>query len=197
MVDSLVEKKVDSQMVYRGKILNLRVDTVIFPDGRTGTREVVEYAGAVAVVALNEAGEVFLVRQYRYAVGEELLEIPAGKMEHHEDPFMCAQRELAEETGLFAADWQMLCGFYSTPGFTTEKMHLFLARNLRQGKSHTDADEFIQVVKVPLGEAMNMLWRGEIRDAKSTAGLLAAHYFLQQEGSPRIPGFPGTGYPAR
>jgi len=177
----LTEKRLDSRMVYRGKILNLRVDTVLLPDGRTGTREVVEYAGAVAVVALNEQKEVFLVRQYRYPVERELLEIPAGKIEKGEDPLQCAKRELAEETGLRAERWQQLCSFYSTPGFTSEKMHLFLARDLHLERQHLDEDEFVQVVKVPLDEALAMIWRGDICDAKSTAGLLAAHYLLERE----------------
>ncbi|RKO68164.1 NUDIX hydrolase [Desulfofundulus salinus] len=180
-MSALTEKKLDSRMVYRGKILNLRVDTVLLPDGRTGTREVVEYAGAVAIVALNEKKEVFLVRQYRYPVGKELLEIPAGKIENGEEPLQCAQRELAEETGLRAERWQPLCSFYSTPGFTSEKMYLFLARDLNQEGQHPDEDEFVQVVKVPLDEALAMLWRGEICDAKSTAGLLATHYLLARE----------------
>ncbi|MGB9803044.1 NUDIX domain-containing protein [Desulfofundulus sp.] len=177
----LVEKKLDSRLVYRGKILNLRVDTVLLPDGRTGTREVVEYAGAVAIVALSEKKEVFLVRQYRYPVGRELLEIPAGKIESGEEPLQCARRELAEETGLRAERWQELCSFYSTPGFTSEKMHLFLARDLSQEHQRLDEDEFVQVVKVPLDEALAMVWQGVICDAKSTAGLLATHYLLSQE----------------
>jgi ADP-ribose pyrophosphatase len=180
-MSALIEKKLDSRVVYRGKILNLRVDTVLLPDGRTGTREVVEYTGAVAIVALNEKKEVFLVRQYRYPVGKELLEIPAGKIEDGEEPLQCAQRELAEETGLRAERWQLLCSFYSTPGFTSEKMYLFLARDLNQEGQHPDEDEFVQVVKVPLDEALTMLWRGEICDAKSTVGLLATHYLLARE----------------
>ncbi|MDQ0287711.1 ADP-ribose pyrophosphatase [Desulfofundulus luciae] len=180
-MSALIEKKLDSRVVYRGKILNLRVDTVLLPDGRTGTREVVEYAGAVAIVALNEKKEVFLVRQYRYPVGKELLEIPAGKIENGEEPLQCAQRELAEETGLRAKRWQPLCSFYSTPGFTSEKMHLFLARDLSQEGRHPDEDEFVQVVKVSLDEALAMLWRGEICDAKSTVGLLTTYYLLARE----------------
>lgn len=182
-MSGLTEKKVDSQIIYRGKILNLRVDTVALPNGRTGTREVVEYAGAVAVVALNEAKEVFLVRQYRHPVNKELVEIPAGKMEEGEEPLHCAQRELEEETGLKAGRWQALCSFYSTPGFTNERMHLFLARDLQMVEQHPDEDEFVQLVRVPLEEALAMIWRGEICDAKSTVGLLVVQHLLSRESS--------------
>ncbi|WP_027719469.1 NUDIX hydrolase [Desulfovirgula thermocuniculi] len=178
----LGEKTLHSQVIYRGKILNLRVDRVLLPNGTEGLREVVEHAGAVAVVALTEEGEVVMVRQYRYAVGRHLLEIPAGKLEEGEDPLQCAKRELAEETGYTARRWEPLLSFYSTPGFSSEKMHLFLARGLERGGQAPDEDEFLQVVKVPLAEALGMLWRGEICDAKSAAGLLAASWLLAREG---------------
>jgi len=179
----LTEKTLHTETVYRGKIINLRLDTVLLPNGRTGTREVVEYAGAVAVVAVNGAREVYLVRQYRYAVGEELLEIPAGKMNPGEEPSACARRELSEETGLRAGSWRHLCSFYSTPGFTTEKLHLFLARELEQAAAHPDADEFLRVVAVPFAEALSMIERGEICDAKTVAGLLYAGRVLNIEKS--------------
>ncbi|OAT81741.1 NUDIX domain-containing protein [Desulfotomaculum copahuensis] len=188
---SLLEKTLSSQLVYRGKVLNLRLDTVLLPNGCTGMREVVEYAGAVAVVALGGNGGVYLVRQYRYPVKRELLEIPAGKIEPAEEPLACARRELSEETGLVAARWQQLCSFYSTPGFTNEEMHLFLARDLEQAAQHPDPDEFVQVVEVPLPEALAMISRGEICDAKSVAGLLLAARFLSREEGGQD--YPSTG----
>lgn len=178
----LGEKTLHSRVVYRGKILNLRVDRVLLPSGAEGWREVVEHAGAVAVVALTEEGEVVMVRQYRYPVGKTLLEIPAGKLEEGEDPLQCAQRELAEETGHTARRWEPLLSFYSSPGFCSEKMHLFLARELERAACSPDEDEFLQVVRVPLEEALGLLWGGEICDAKSAAGLLAASWYLAREG---------------
>lgn len=168
------EKKVASRYVYRGKILNVRVDTVILPNGREGTREVVEYAGAVTIIPLTDTGEVIMVRQHRYPVGRTLLEIPAGKLEEGEDPLACARRELQEETGYEADRWEKLLTFYSTPGFTSEKMHLFLATGLRPGRQAPDADEFVEVVRVPFREALAKVRSGEICDAKSIVGLLVA-----------------------
>ena len=171
-----VEKRIASRYVFRGKILNVRVDTVVLPDGREGTREVVEYAGAVAILAVTEAGEVIMVRQYRYPVGRPLLEIPAGKVEEGEDPLSCARRELREETGYEAAKWGRLLTFYSTPGFTSEKMHLFLATNLKPGRQTPDTDEFVEVERLPWQKALEKVRKGEICDAKSIVGLLFAQY---------------------
>lgn len=179
------ESVLTSTTVYRGRIFNVRVDTVQFPDGRTGTREVVEYPGAVVVVALNQRDEVLLVRQYRHAVGRELLELPAGKLEQGEDPLACARRELEEETGFRARDWQLLLSFYSTPGFTTERMYLYRATGLEDARPAPDSDEFIQVVKVPFRQALEMVVSGEICDAKSIVGLLMAERGVQR---PALPG---------
>lgn len=168
------EKTINSEIIYRGKILNLKVDNVELPGGRQARREVVEHAGAVAVVAVDEEENVFLVKQYRYPVQEELLEIPAGMIEPGENPLQCAQRELEEETGIKALSWQFLFGFYSTPGFCDERLHIYLARDLQFVRQRLEADESIQVFKLPLGKAPEMIERGEIRDAKSIAGLLGA-----------------------
>lgn len=145
------------------------------PGGRTSTREVVEYAGAVAIVAVNEKGELLLVRQYRHAVGKTLLEIPAGKLEPGEEPMASARRELLEETGCEAERLIKLISFYSTPGFTTEELHLFLATGLSLKEQHLDDDEFIDVETVPYERALEMIWTGEICDAKSVAGIFAAY----------------------
>ncbi|MHB1042591.1 MAG: NUDIX hydrolase [Eubacteriales bacterium] len=151
------------------------MDTVENPGGRTGTREVVEYNGAVAVVPLNENRELLMVRQYRYAVKKELLEIPAGKIEPGEDPAACARRELLEETGYKAADLTPVLHFFSTPGFTTEEMHIFVAVGLTPGEQDLDDDEFIDVVVVPFEKALEMIRSGEICDAKSIAGILTVN----------------------
>jgi len=170
----LKEKTLCSEHVFRGRLLSLRVDTVLLPDGRTTTREVVEYSGAVAVVALTGEMEVVMVRQYRHPAGRELVEIPAGKIEEGENPEACARRELEEETGYTAASWQCLGRFYSTPGFSSELMHLYLARGLLSHGQTPDEDEFVEVVRVPFKKALGMVLQGEICDAKSICGLLWA-----------------------
>ncbi|AQS59282.1 NUDIX hydrolase [Desulforamulus ferrireducens] len=179
-MQNLEEKTLSSRRVYEGKILNLRVDQVLLPNGKEGSREVVEFSQAVAVVALTDDDKVLLVSQYRYPVGEVLREIPAGKMDPQESPEVCALRELKEETGYAAASLVKLNEFYTTPGFTNELMHVFLAQNLTKGEQSPDEDEFVQVESVSLQEAIEMIFAGKIRDAKSIAGLLAAHYHLKR-----------------
>jgi len=169
------EKMISSKRIYEGRIINLRVDTVTLPNGKTSKREIVEYAGAVAVVPMNKNGELLLVRQYRYAVGQTLLEIPAGKIEPGEDYAVSAGRELLEETGFTASNLKPLISFYSTPGFTNEQIHLFLATDLKLKKQKLDDDEFIDVVTVTLKQALEMIWSGKICDAKSVAGILAVY----------------------
>ena len=176
-MSDLAEKTVESKVVYQGKILSLRLDDVILPNGKSSKREVVEHAGAVAVVAVTNDQKVLLVKQYRYPVGEVLLELPAGGLNQGEAPLKCAKRELKEETGWEATDWEELPAFYSTPGFTNEKMYLFLAKNLTYtGQQDLDEDEFIQVISVPLDEILNMIHQGKIRDAKSIVGILLAKF---------------------
>lgn len=173
-MNSLEERKLSSEQVYSGKILSLRVDKVILPDGREGQREVVDYSGAVAIVPVTAEREVILVRQFRYAVGETLLEIPAGKIESGEEPVECARRELLEETGYRADKMEKLCTIFTTPGFTTEKIHIFLATELTCESQSLDEDEFIDVLTVPLDRAVEMILSGEICDAKSAVGIFAA-----------------------
>lgn len=169
----LFEKKLASRLVYQGKIINMRVDEVELPDKTISSREVVEYAGAVAILALTLAGELVLVRQYRYPISKETLEVPAGKVEQGEDPLACARRELREETGADATSWRLLYKFYSTPGFCTEEMHLFLARNLTFRGQELDNDEFIRVEIVPLAQCIEMINSGVICDAKTIMAVLA------------------------
>lgn len=168
-----MEKNLSSEVRYRGKVLNLRVDQVELPNGKHARREVVEYPGAVTILALTEDGDVLFVRQYRYAVGEELLELPAGKLEPGEDPHTCAFRELMEETGFRAREMKLLLSFYTTPGFSTEKMYLYLATELSPGSPDPDPDEFISVIRVPYIRAREMIGEGLIKDSKSIVGLLA------------------------
>ena len=166
------ERIIDSQSIYEGRIVQFRVDTIALPDGSITTREVIGTPGAVAIVPLTDDGQVRMVRQYRSASGEFLLELPAGTLEPEELPEQAAPRELAEETGDQAAHWQRLAGFYTVPGICDEYIHLFLATGLTTGQTNHEVDEFIEVVTLPLDETLAMIHRGEIRDAKTIVGLL-------------------------
>lgn len=163
----------ESQYVYRGKIINVRRDAVVFPDGKESSREIVEHRGAVAIAAVDDAGYVYLVRQFRYAFGEELLEIPAGKLEAGEETAQkdAAVRELREETGLTAASVEYLGVIYPSVGMLTERIYLYLARGLTQGEMDLDEDEYLRVERVPVSQLEEMVLRGEIRDAKTICAL--------------------------
>lgn len=170
----LTQTRVASEMIYDGKVLKVHKDRVAMPDGRQFDRLVVDHPGAVAIVPLTAAGEVLLVRQYRYAVGEALLEVVAGTLEPGEDPAETAARELQEEAGFKAGRLVKLCEFFTAPGFCQEKMHLFLAQDLTESRLPGDEDEEIDVVRLPLGEAVAMARRGEFRDAKTLVALCLA-----------------------
>jgi ADP-ribose pyrophosphatase len=163
-----------SRRIYEGKIINLRVDTVELPSGKETKREIVEHAGCTAIVAIDSGKEVLLVRQYRKPVEKMLLEIPAGGIDPGEEPIECARRELEEETGFSAERWEHLATFYTSPGFCTELMYLYLATELKPSKRDADDDEHIEVVRVPLKKTLELIASGEVCDAKSIAGLLMA-----------------------
>jgi len=173
-MSNLTEHKLESQTVFAGKILTVRCDRVRLPDGREATREVVGHPGAVAVVPVTAAGEVVLVRQYRYPIGQELLEVPAGKLDKGEAPEDCAYRELEEETGYRAGRMEHLATFYTAPGFTDEIMHLYLARDLSQTAQNTDGDEFINVEYYKPAQLKALLADKKIIDAKTIVGILMA-----------------------
>ncbi|MCF6096705.1 NUDIX hydrolase [Thermovorax subterraneus] len=175
------EATINTKYIFSGKILKLRLDEVKLPDGKFSTREIVEHPGAVAIVPIDEDKNVIMVRQYRKPVEEMLLEIPAGKLEVNEDVKICAQRELLEETGYKAKKLIHIMDFYTTPGFSNEKMSLFLAFGLEEAESKADEDEFIKKEKIPIEKAMDMVKNGEIKDAKTMVGLLVSHMFLQGE----------------
>ncbi len=173
MAFDFVEKRKTSQPIFTGKVINLRLDTVILPNGDETTRECVEHPGAVGVIAVDSQNRICMVRQYRYPVSEVLWEIPAGKLNPGEDPLECAQRELLEEAGVVAEKWEKLYSYYTTPGFSNELMHLFLARDLTFGKNNPDEDEFLEASMVSLEEAWNRLRAGGIKDSKTIIGLLS------------------------
>ncbi len=169
-----MEELVNREYPYRGRILNLRVDTVRIPNGTETIREVVEHPGAVVIAAIDFDGRVLFVKQYRHAVGRELLELPAGTLERNEPPETAARRELKEETGYTAGRWELLTSFFSSPGILTEEMHVYLARDLAEGTVEPMEDEDLRLEQVLLSEALKQVGSGEIVDAKSIVGLLLA-----------------------
>ena len=147
--------------------------TVKLPNGNLALREVACHPGASAVVALDEMENIILVRQYRAPIGRLTLEIPAGKFDHvGEDPLVCAQRELSEETGLLADSWRKLTVLETTPGFCNERIHIYLATGLRQGETHPDEDEFVATVRMPLREAVSKVMDGTFRDGKTALAIM-------------------------
>ena len=177
----LYEKQIESCSVFEGRVIKVRKDTVELPNGAQGYREVVTHPGAVAVLPIDEKGDAVLVRQYRYAMGEELLEAPAGKLEKGEDPLECAKRELSEETGCTAGQMIKLGCIYSSPGFTNEKLHLYLALDLTRGEASPDEDEFLNTETMPFDELCGRIIKGEIHDSKTVAIAMLAREYLKGE----------------
>ncbi len=164
------EKTLTSELKYHGKIMDVYLDQIELSDGRKTTREVAKKPDAVGVVALN--GEnIIMVKQFRYAIGKPLLEIPAGKLEDNEDPFDCAKRELEEETGYSAKNWKSLGFIYVSAGFTNEKIYLYLASDLTQKGAHPDEGEILECYEYPLNNVFDMINSGEINDAKTICAL--------------------------
>jgi ADP-ribose pyrophosphatase len=162
---------IGSQEIYRGRVINVRVDEIEIANGRDVRREVVEHPGAVVIVPVDAEGRIHWVRQYRYAAERTLLELPAGTIEAGEEPLACAQREIQEETGHSAASWTLLGRFFTAPGFCTEYMHAFAATGLSTAEAHPDEDEDIEVVTLSLEESLARIESGEVEDAKSIAAL--------------------------
>jgi ADP-ribose pyrophosphatase len=171
---SFTEKKIDGEEKYHGVIIRVRLDHVELTDGTITRREVVEHPGGVCILPVDREGNAYLVRQYRYPAQKEILEAPAGKLEKGEEPFACAVRELSEETG-FTAKQYLDCGtYYTSPGYSDETLHLYLARELEYGEMHPDRGEFLRLEKFPLQELAAMVRRGEIEDAKTAILILRA-----------------------
>ena len=172
------EKTISAEDKFRGRIVYLHVDKVSLPDGREATREIVEHSGGVAIIPVDADGSVYCVRQYRYAVGEHLLEVPAGKLNEGEDPLECAVRELSEETGLEAAEWTYLGYTLASPGFCDEALHMYLARGLSRKEQHLDEDEFLDVVTMPFGQLVEQVMDGTITDGKTVSATLKGKVLL-------------------
>ncbi len=165
------EKKVSGNLVYRGRIINLRVDNIRLPGGSRTIREVVEHAPAVGIIAEAENGDIFLVRQYRYPAGEFLLEIPAGIIEESEKPSDTARREMQEEIGFNARKVSEVMRFYTSPGFSNEMLVIFHAEDLVPSEKDRDPDEFMDVVRLSMGELRQAVESGKIKDAKTISSI--------------------------
>ena len=166
------EKVLSSELIYQGRAFTVRVDTIKTIDGRKSTRDVVEHSECVAIVAVDPDGKILLVKQYRLPVGKQLLEIPAGGIDGREDPADAVRREMQEETGYLPKKVEKLGGFYSAPGFCTEYLHLYLATELESSRLVAEDTDSITLERISPEEIAGLIRSGEIRDAKSIAGLL-------------------------
>mgnify|MGYP003390890137 FL=1 len=178
---NLEEKQLSFDYKFKGRIINLRVDEALLPNGATATREVVEHNGGICVVPITENGEVLMVEQYRYPYGEVILEIPAGKRDGNEEPLEGGKRELREETGAVAENYTFLGELYPTPGYCGEVIYMYLATGLTFGETDPDDDEFLNVKKIPLEKAVDMIMKGEIKDAKTQTAILKVERMLKND----------------
>lgn len=169
---NLRETPVEQQIQYEGRIIRLRVDKAQLPNGKIATREVVEHNGGVCIAALTEQQELLFVRQFRYPYQEVVLELPAGKIDKGEEPLACGKRELTEETGASAQQYRSLGRLYPSPGYCGEVIHLFLATGLSFGRMNLDEDEFLEVERIPLEKAVQMVLDNEVPDAKTQVAVL-------------------------
>lgn len=179
------EKTIARKEIYQGNIINVSSLTVALPDGREASRDVVAHPGASVILPLNEQGEAYLVRQFRKPLEAVSLELPAGKLDQGEDPKVCAERELKEETGLTADSIKHILSIHTTPGFCNEIIHLYVATGLTQGDSCTDEDEFLSTEKLPVATLVDMVLKGGITDAKSIIGILLAEKIVKGEIDPK------------
>lgn len=171
---------INREIVYKGKIFDVAEDTIEIEKDKLTKWDLVLHNGATAIVPITEDNQIILVRQYRNANNAEVLEIPAGKLEKDEDPYKCAIRELEEETGYQAGKVEKICSMFSAVGFSDEKLHLFMATQLKKGEQHLDEDEYITLEKYPLADAVNMIFNGEIQDSKTIVGVLTVYHFLNK-----------------
>lgn len=176
------EKKIDGETLYKGIIVDVSMDHAELINGDIVRREVVHHPGGVTIIPVEEDGTVWCVRQFRYPMQREMLEVPAGKLEYGEKPLPAAERELGEETGLTAGRMVYLGECCTSPGFSTEVLHIYLALELRRGEAHPDEDEFLNVEKHSLETLTDMVMAGEIDDAKTIIAVLKARRFLEAEG---------------
>lgn len=174
------EKRIKSERIYTGRVIKLDVDTVVLPNGNEATRELVRHPGGAAVAALDDDDNIYLVRQYRAPYDDILLEIPAGKLDPGENPLCAAKRELSEETGLTCRSIEHIGNFYPSVGFLDEVLHLYIATGLSRGEKHPDEDEFLNLVKMPFSQAVDLVMDGTIKDGKTIAAILKTKIIFQK-----------------
>lgn len=179
-MNDLTEKKVASEKIFDGVIVHLYKDTVVLPNGRTATREFIKNSGAVAIVPITDNNEIVMVKQFRYPFNKVMLEIPAGKLEGSENIELCARRELSEETGIECGKLINIGDFCPSVAILTEVIHMFIAKDLLFKQAHTDPDEFIDVQKIPVEEAVSMIVSGRITDGKTQAAVMKAYYLMER-----------------
>lgn len=175
---NLKENKISSKIIYQGRLLDVRCDKVILPNGKTSTREWIKHPGAVCMIPRLPDNKIALIRQYRYPVNKEMIELPAGKLEENENPVTCAKRELEEEIGYKSEKLTFLTNLHPAIGFADEIMGLYLAEDLIQTTSNKDEDEFLELIPTSLNKAVEMVWKGKITDVKTIIGILWAERLL-------------------
>ena len=180
-MSKLEEKSIFSENIFKGKLLDVRKDKVTLPNNKIGFREWINHPGAACIIPLLSENKIILVKQYRYPIKEETIEIPAGKIDLDEDPKKCAYRELEEETGYKAKKLTLLTSFYPAIGFANEKIWIYLAKNLVKSNSNTDKDEFVETISVDLNIALDMVAQGMIKDSKTIIGLMWLDKYLKNE----------------
>lgn len=178
----LEEKKISSEEIFDGVAIHLFRDEILLPNGNKGVREVIRHPGAVCVLPITADGQVVFVNQFRYALDKVTLEVPAGKLEKGEDPMEAALRELSEETGLTANNIFSIGDLYTTPALIDEVIHMYIATDLVQGEQHLDEDEFVNTLKMPLNQAIDMVMNGEIKDSKTQTIILKADKYFERQG---------------
>lgn len=176
----LEEKTIKTEKIFTGNVVSLQVDDVELPNGKHSKRELIKHPGAVAVIAITDENKIVMVEQYRKALEKEMIEIPAGKLEKGEEPRVCAERELEEETGYACESLEWLMSFYTSPGFADEMIHLYVARGLTQKENAAspDEDEFVNLIELTLDEALQYMMEQKIHDAKT---IMAVQYLQLQE----------------
>jgi len=168
-----------SKLIYEGNVVNLRIDDITLPNGNKGEREIVEHSGGVGVVALDANSDLLMVKQFRKPFESEIFEIPAGKLNKGEDHYTCGVRELEEETGYRAGKLTYLGEMYPTPGFCTEIIHIYFATDLYKGEMNLDEDEFLDLHKINIHDAVRMIMNNEIKDAKTITGIMLVYTMLK------------------
>ena len=179
---SLEEKTIKSKIIFHGELFELYRDKVLLPNGKTGNREWINHHGAVCCIPILPDGEIALIKQYRYAIKKEMIELPAGKLDRNEIPEACALRELEEEIGYKAETLKLLTNIHPAIGFANENMWLYLAENLVKTELNLDSDEFLELLPTKLENAVEMVWSGKITDVKTIIGLLWAQRIFKTRG---------------